>query len=230
MLISFAFDSLRSDFLQLRIFLDFNAPALVFRQMPMKTVYFKQRKDINISFDVFNWHKVTTRVQHNTTIAETRSIFHTDSRCLPSNSFYHRRTFNFSRQQLHKCLHTIEKALYCFCYYRYVLFIHFQQISFIIFDIGRWVNRKCNITFVTHLSLISGCWFNFSSEKLSDCLGVWISCSKRYSITQLEESIVLYHALRSRNHIDTLIVSLNFSLWSITWSQKTKGYSCTECS
>ena len=68
------FCSLGTDFCQLRIFLDFQTPALVFGNMPVKTVHIVQSHHIDISFHFIYCKEMTAGIEVCTTIAKAGSV------------------------------------------------------------------------------------------------------------------------------------------------------------
>ena len=70
------FCPLGTDFCQLRVFLDFQTPTLVFSNMPMETIHIMQSHHINISLHFIYSKEMTTRIKMCATISETGSILY----------------------------------------------------------------------------------------------------------------------------------------------------------
>ena len=70
-------------FRQLGILLYFYSPALIFSQMPMKTIHFISRHDINHPFYLIFSEKVPALVQHKAPPFETGNIFYFYGRNTP---------------------------------------------------------------------------------------------------------------------------------------------------
>lgn len=70
----------RTYFRKFGIFLDFNSPALVFGQMPMKIIDIVQCQHINDLFQIRNRKIMAAHVYHETTITETRIVINSSHR------------------------------------------------------------------------------------------------------------------------------------------------------
>ena len=70
----------RTYFRKFGIFLDFNSPALVFGQMPMKIIDIVQCQHINDLFQIRNRKIMAAHVYHETAITETRIVINSSHR------------------------------------------------------------------------------------------------------------------------------------------------------
>ncbi len=96
---------------QFRIFLDFNAPSLVFGEMPVQTVHFVISQQIDIAFYKIFGHEMTTAVQQHPPPTESRFIDDVNSRDRPVNiSFDFFSGFDFQWQKLANGLNTVEQS------------------------------------------------------------------------------------------------------------------------
>ena len=89
----------RTDFVQTRIFLNLDSPALVVSQMPMESIHIMKRHHVQISFHLIHSEKMTADIEMRTPIMEFRSILDSSSRKL----FCHRKA-------LSQCLRSIENT------------------------------------------------------------------------------------------------------------------------
>jgi len=88
----------RADLSELRIFFDFNPPALVIRQMPVKHVQFVQRHRVKNGFDFGLAEKMTAHVEHESTPLEARPVLNLNAGYLPVRVGYEVGGKNFRRQ------------------------------------------------------------------------------------------------------------------------------------
>ena len=130
---SFAIDTFGTDLCQFRIFFDFDTPTLIVRQMPVHAVDLEQGQYIEVFLYVLYRDEMTARIQHDTTIFETRFVFHRYAGSSPGNTVHNCRTFNFGRKQLHECLHTIEQALRGFSLDRHALRSDIQRVALVVY-------------------------------------------------------------------------------------------------
>ena len=68
-----------TDLRQARIFLDLNAPALVFGQVPVELINLEKGDDIDVLLHLFDREEVTADIDHHATIFEGWLILNTDS-------------------------------------------------------------------------------------------------------------------------------------------------------
>ena len=99
-----------SDFRQFRIFLDFNPPALVITEMPMKSIQFICRHYIKIPLDLIYTEEMPGNIQMHTSICKSRFILDGNARKHP----LHARTFLLAeisgRKKLPDGLHCISET------------------------------------------------------------------------------------------------------------------------
>ena len=69
-----------ADFRQFGIFLNFDTPSLVLRQMPMEIIDIVQSKNVDNLFQIINGKIMTTYIHHKSTISETGIILDGTSR------------------------------------------------------------------------------------------------------------------------------------------------------
>ena len=69
------FRSIGTDFCQLRVFLDFQTPSLVVRDMPMQTVHVVQCLHIDVSLYFIYREEMTAGIEMGATITKTGSVF-----------------------------------------------------------------------------------------------------------------------------------------------------------
>ena len=66
----------RPDAGQFGVFLDFDAPALIFGQVPVETVHLVQGEDVDEFFDLVRGPEVAAGVEHASAVPEERTVFH----------------------------------------------------------------------------------------------------------------------------------------------------------
>ncbi len=69
---------------QERVLFDLNAPALILRQMPVKSIKLLQRHPVQESFNLFHWIVITPRIQHKPTEWKTRPVRYAQGGDLPA--------------------------------------------------------------------------------------------------------------------------------------------------
>ena len=140
---SFAINAFGTDFRQFRVFLDLDAPALVVRQVPVHTVDLEQSQYIQVFLHILYRDEMTARIEHDTTIFETRFVFHRYAGSRPGNAADGCRAFDFGRKQLHECLHAVEQALRCLCLDCHAFRSDIQRVALVVY-IQRFVDCQCN--------------------------------------------------------------------------------------
>ena len=116
---------------QLRIFLDLDAPTLVFRQVEVHGVDLEHRHDVDFFLHILHGHEMATRIHMKTTITETRSILYVTALSHPFHTRHFGWAFYLGRQQLHKTLHAIKSALSRLCLDSHTLGRNSQSITFL---------------------------------------------------------------------------------------------------
>ena len=192
MLCSLSFDTFGGNLLEFRIFLNLYAPALIVSQVPMQAIYLEQRQHIDELLHALHRHKVPTGVQHNATIAETRRIFHTHQRRLPSDAVHLLRALNLSRKELHEGLHTVEESLSGLRRNACALLSHLQSIAFVVRYIGSSIKAQRNVSLLCHLDIISRSGPHLSRKELGNGLSLRRCCPERGPVAQLEITVMLH--------------------------------------
>ncbi len=100
----------RADLRELGIFFDFDAPALIIRQMPVKRVQFLQRHRVKNGFNFGFVVKMAADIEHQPAPFESRPVFNLNTRHLPIRSRHDIRGKNFRRQQLQQGLDAIKQT------------------------------------------------------------------------------------------------------------------------
>ena len=72
--------SLRTDFRQFRVFLDFYAPALVFREMPVKVIDIVQCQHVDYFLQIIHAKEMPAHVYHESSVTKPRRIFYAAAR------------------------------------------------------------------------------------------------------------------------------------------------------
>ena len=103
---------LGADFCQFRIFLDFDSPSLIVRQMPVEDVHFVHSQQVDKLVDIFYRCVMTADVQHQSAVYKARGVFDFYSRDRPVGLLVQFLSVDGRRKKLINSLHTIEKAIW----------------------------------------------------------------------------------------------------------------------
>ena len=76
---------------------------------------------------------MAARVKHEATVSETRFVFYRNTWSGPCDTVYNNRTFDFCRQQLHECLHTVEQTLRSFSFYNDSIGSYVECVTLVIY-------------------------------------------------------------------------------------------------
>ena len=150
-----AFLAITADRSQFRIFLDFNTPALIFRQMEMHRIDLERSHQVNLLLHILYSNEMTAWIEMETTITETRIVFDITTLCHPFDSLYQRSTFHFRWQQLQEGLHTIEGSLASLSFDNHSLGSNLKAIALPIHFHRRVDNDRDISLLVAHIDLIS---------------------------------------------------------------------------
>ena len=132
-----------ADFRQFGIFLDFDAPALVFRQMPVENVDIVEGHHVNQFLQVVHREEMTAHVNHKATVAVLREVLHrTCGQC--AQCFTVR-----DGQRLVDGLHAIEYASLSLSVQGHLVGSDVQHIAFLLRDGG--IQAQYDAIFVTGL-------------------------------------------------------------------------------
>ena len=141
---------------QFRIFLDLNAPSLVFGQMPVEFVHLVIRHHVQYALDFIHREEMTAYIEHISTVLELRCVINVHHRQNKSRDI---RIFHSShdtrRQQFLQTLESIVKAAGCFCFNSDILLRDFQLISFRTQIIGSRIQVQVN--YRRSIALIHDC-------------------------------------------------------------------------
>ena len=208
---AFAVNAAGGNLVELRIFLDFDAPALVVGQVPVHTIDFEQRQHVDVFLHVFGRHEVTARVEHNATIAKARFVLHANGRSIPADALSHRRAFDFGRKQLQERLHSIEQALSSFSLGCHAGGLHAQSVAFVAHFHCR-VDDKVDAAFCSHLYSVAGRLIDFGSKEFGygSCLG----CLGTNSGVGSERKFATgsHQFLRHRDDVNASVVTFHIGL------------------
>ena len=221
---AFAFNTLRTDFRQFRVFLDFYSPTLVFRQVPVHTVDFIHRHHVKLLFHLVDCHKMAARVEVNTAIRKTRLVGNAHIRSRPFDTVHLFAAFNFSRQELHETLHTVKQSLRSFCRNIHTILPHFQTIAFAVHFHLR-VKCQTDVTAILHIEVIAGRAFHFFHKIFSHFLCFRSSRPDFRASFQREFPIADSQTGRGRNHVHAFVVG--FFLAACTARSHANSYDST---
>ena len=73
----------RTDFCQFRIFLDFDSPSLIVRQMPVENVHLVHCQQVDKLVNIVNRYIMAANIQHQSAVNKTGRIFYFYSRNRP---------------------------------------------------------------------------------------------------------------------------------------------------
>ena len=132
-----------------RVFLDFDAPSIIIRQMEMQCIQFQHRHAVDDTQQVLLRGEEPCHVHQQPAIAETGLVGDSNSRNCPVDACHYLSTFDGGRQQLADTLQSIEEALYIGSMNVYSFSCNFQFIGFFL---QTGIRRQTNISFlVSHL-------------------------------------------------------------------------------
>ena len=192
--VSFTLCSLCSYLCKLRVFLYFDAPTLIFCQVPVKCIDLEHRQHIQLLLYKVYINKVTANIEMHSSVLESRLIFYCYSGYFPCNIFHKRRTFYFGRKQLHYSLHRIKQPVWCFSLDIYPLFGNVEQVTF-------FVNRKicdnrqiniicCRFSFF-YTQVVSCRCLDFCSKVSSYFFYICVVCYKHNTFSKLKSIFFL---------------------------------------
>ena len=190
---------------QLRILLDFDAPAVVVGQVEMKFVKFMVRHPVDVILEIVQFEERARHIEHESTIAESRSIFY---RKCPDGVFLQTEMFagiDLSREELEQCLHAIIFARCigrndgdaCICHIEAVTFLrkalvgHEADASAVL---GLCAHGDGEVEHIVQLVL------QIVGREVLHILG-----DDGQSFLYYKGSLALLHLLRSRNDIGLVI-------------------------
>ena len=114
---------------QLRVFLDLDAPALVFRQMEMELVHVMQCQHIDVNLHRVDVHEMEAGIEVHDTVSKTRIISNTTGwQC----HFFKSHT---NRQAFPNSLDAIKQACFISAFHNDLIGIHYDFISFSLLEI-----------------------------------------------------------------------------------------------
>ena len=111
------------------IFLDLDAPALVFSKVPVETVHLMQGHEVDVALEERNVEEVQAAVQMHAPVGETGSVFDVAARQRPAYPVLHRIGKNSIRKQLEKGLQGIESTCSGSEFNHYPIRIDIQIVS-----------------------------------------------------------------------------------------------------
>ena len=141
---------------QLRIFLDFYTPSLIFGEVEVHGVDLKHRHKIQLLLHILYSNEMAAWVEVEATITKARSIFDVAALSHPFHSINLSCTFYLSRQQLHKTLHAIEGALGCFSLDSHAFSCYAETIT-LLRHLQRWCDLNSDISFFVAQSNLVAC-------------------------------------------------------------------------
>ena len=210
MFYAFAFHTLSCYLHELRILLDFDAPALVVGEVPVHTVHLEESYHVDILLHVFGRHEVAAWVEHDTAVAKTRLVLDANGRSYPSDASGLFWVFDFGREQLHKGLHCIEQALRSLTNGLNAFGSYIEGVAFVV-GVERFVDGEHDVAFVSHLDAVACRCADFSSEKFGYCLSLIGSCAHRGATVNNELAFAFHELLWHRDDVNAFVVRLNFA-------------------
>ena len=100
-----------------RVFLDLDAPSLVFGQMPVEVIDVVQGHHIDKFFQIIDREEMSADIHHEAPVAESREIIHRSGRNGRAPP-----CFYSYRQSLVDSLHAIENGRFALSFHRYPVF------------------------------------------------------------------------------------------------------------
>ena len=100
-----------ADLRQERVFLDLDAPALIFGQMPVEHILFVHGHQVDELLDRLLRHEITADVEHHPAIGKMRLVFDPAAGGLPTHALGTRIAVNGRRKQLTERLNAVESAV-----------------------------------------------------------------------------------------------------------------------
>ena len=101
-----------TDLCQFRIFLDFDSPSLIVRQMPVENVHLVHCQQVDKLVDILYRCVMTANVQHQSAMYKAGSVFDLYSRNRPVGFLLQLFSVYGGREKLINSLHTIEKSIW----------------------------------------------------------------------------------------------------------------------
>ena len=194
--------AIATDRSQLRIFLDFDTPALVLGQVEVHGIHLEHRHQVELLLYILYSNEVTAWIKMESTITETWSILDVTALSHPLDTIHLGSTLYLRRQQLHETLHTIESTLACLSLDDYTLGSNCETIA-LFCHLEGWRNLNRDIALLaTNSYIVAGRSFQLICHVLSNILTFCGLVRNHHLLWQNKLTLLDLGLDRNRNNID----------------------------
>ena len=202
-------EAIAADGSQLRIFLDFDTPALVLSEVEVHGVYLEHRHDVELLLHIFYGDEVTAWIEMEATVAEARRILDVTALSHPLHAAHLGSALHLCRQQLHEALHTIEGTLSGLRLDYYALAGNSKAIAFLSHLHGmRNLDRDISLLSAYGYIIASRC-LQLISHILCDVLAIRSLIRDHYLLRQYKLTLLHLCFHRHRDNINICSYSLS---------------------